>query len=222
MPPRRAGGVSKEPDVEQIDDEMRDARNKLKEKFGGGDANRVGGKGTARRKKVGGHKSATSDDKKVAVAVKRMQMTTIPGIEEVMIYKEDKEVLVFSSPKVQAAPPANTYLVMGQPETKNVEDVVSKTAPAFNPSITPDIINNLKAWAHNASPSDVQAALAAMGDPTAVNPDKTKAVESMPAAKSAEAKATDTKRKTNANATSDSGDVYSDSDEVDTFDTAQK
>jgi len=47
---------------------------------------RIGGKGTARRKKKVVHRSATTDDKKLQSTLKKLAVTTIPGIEEVSIF----------------------------------------------------------------------------------------------------------------------------------------
>ena len=44
---------------------------------------RIGGKGTARRKKKVVHRSATTDDKKLQSTLKKLSVSTIPGIEEV-------------------------------------------------------------------------------------------------------------------------------------------
>lgn len=44
---------------------------------------RIGGKGTARRKKKVVHRSATTDDKKLQSTLKKLAVSTIPGIEEV-------------------------------------------------------------------------------------------------------------------------------------------
>jgi len=45
---------------------------------------RIGGKGTARRKKKVVHRSATTDDKKLQSTLKKLAVSTIPGIEEVL------------------------------------------------------------------------------------------------------------------------------------------
>eukprot|EP01068_Selenidium_serpulae_P004934 Selendium_serpulae@DN3809_c0_g1_i1.p1 len=230
MPPRRAGAASKQAE-EPVDADMLAARNKLKEKFGGGDANRVGGKGTARRKKVGGHKSATSDDRKVAGILKRMNMTSIPGIEEVMIYKEDKQVLIFSNPKVQAQPQANTYLVMGQSETKPVDEVLSKVMQQPNlPRFTPEIIQALSEVVNKGGENlDMSALAQSMSETRAAIPDKALPAESSSSAKPAETKPEGKAApKKTAKAASDSSDVSDtsdssdDSDDVRTFETTDK
>ena len=46
---------------------------------------RIGGKGTARRKKKVVHRTATTDDKKLQSVLKKLSVNTIPGIEEVRL-----------------------------------------------------------------------------------------------------------------------------------------
>merc|ERR1740128_1210889 len=48
---------------------------------------RIGGKGTARRKKKVIHRTATTDDKKLQSSLKKLSVNTIPGIEEVNMIK---------------------------------------------------------------------------------------------------------------------------------------
>jgi nascent polypeptide-associated complex subunit beta len=79
---------------------------------------RTGGKGSVRRKKKAAHKTITNDDKRLQTTLKRLGVNLIPGIEEVNIFIEDT-VVHFNSPKVQAALPANTYVVSGPSQTKS-------------------------------------------------------------------------------------------------------
>ena len=44
---------------------------------------RIGGKGSARRKKKVVHRTATTDDKKLQSSLKKLGVNNIPGIEEV-------------------------------------------------------------------------------------------------------------------------------------------
>lgn len=50
------------------------------------------------RKKKAVHKAATTDDKRLQNTLKRLGVNVIPGIEEVMIMKDDN-VIHFSNPK---------------------------------------------------------------------------------------------------------------------------
>merc|ERR1712033_75079 len=85
---------------------------------------RLGGKGTQRRKKKVVHKTATTDDKKLQGALKKMSVNSIPGIEEVNMIKDDGTVLHFNNPKVQASISANTFAVNGHAETKQLTEML--------------------------------------------------------------------------------------------------
>ena len=61
---------------------------------------RLGGKGTARRKKKVIHRTATTDDKKLQSSLKKLSVNNIPGIEEVNMIKDDGSVIHFNNPKV--------------------------------------------------------------------------------------------------------------------------
>ncbi|KIZ02912.1 Transcription factor BTF3 [Monoraphidium neglectum] len=84
---------------------------------------RTGGKGTVRRKKKAVHKTATTDDKRLQSTLKRLGVNTIPGIEEVNIF-QGESVIHFTNPKVQASIAANTYVVSGPSQTKNVAELI--------------------------------------------------------------------------------------------------
>jgi hypothetical protein len=60
---------------------------------------RIGGKGTARRKRKTVHKSATGDDKKLQQNLKRLGVNNIPQVEEVNMFRNDGTVLHFKNPK---------------------------------------------------------------------------------------------------------------------------
>lgn len=60
----------------------------------------IGGKGTPRRKVVKkSGAAAAQDDKKLQVALKKLNVQAIPGIEEVNMFQEDGNVLHFNAPK---------------------------------------------------------------------------------------------------------------------------
>lgn len=94
---------------------------------------RTGGKGTVRRKKKAVHKTTSTDDKRLQNTLKRLGVNTIPGIEEVNIFKDDS-IIHFTSPKVQASIAANTYVVSGPSQTKS-----------WNPSDMQDLFPGLMA-----------------------------------------------------------------------------
>ncbi|XP_054162714.1 transcription factor BTF3 homolog 4-like [Oppia nitens] len=85
---------------------------------------RIGGKGTARRKKKVVHRTATTDDKKLQNSLKKLTVNPIPGIEEVNMIKDDGTVIHFNNPKVQASLAANTFAITGQAESKRIADMV--------------------------------------------------------------------------------------------------
>ena len=100
---------------------------------------RTGGKGTMRRKKKAVHKTTSTDDKRLQNTLKRLGVNTIPGIEEVNIFKDDT-VIHFTNPKVQASIAANTYVVSGPSQTKKLQDLL----PGIINQLGPDNLANLK------------------------------------------------------------------------------
>ena len=86
--------------------------------------NRIGGKGTVRRKKKVQPKRKGGDTKALQATLKRLQVNQIPGIEEVNFFLEDGSVQHFVQPKVQANVSANTYVVTGSSENKQVQDLL--------------------------------------------------------------------------------------------------
>ncbi|XP_015911141.1 transcription factor BTF3 homolog 4 isoform X1 [Parasteatoda tepidariorum] len=85
---------------------------------------RIGGKGTARRKKKVVHRTATTDDKKLQSSLKKLAVNNIPGIEEVNMIKEDGSVIHFNNPKVQASLAANTFAITGHAEPKQITEML--------------------------------------------------------------------------------------------------
>lgn len=86
---------------------------------------RTGGRGSVRRKKRVTKVAANNEDKKVQSTLKRLGVQPIPGIEEVNLFMEDGSTVVnFKNPKVQAAVAANTFVVSGPNEKKNVSDMM--------------------------------------------------------------------------------------------------
>lgn len=85
------------------------------------------------------HKTTTTDDKRLQSTLKRLGVNTIPGIEEVNIFKDDT-VIHFVNPKVQASIGANTWVVSGSPQTKRLQDLL----PGIINQLGPDNLANLK------------------------------------------------------------------------------
>eukprot|EP00931_Biecheleriopsis_adriatica_P105846 TRINITY_DN80372_c0_g1_i1.p1 TRINITY_DN80372_c0_g1~~TRINITY_DN80372_c0_g1_i1.p1 ORF type:complete len:160 (-),score=65.12 TRINITY_DN80372_c0_g1_i1:39-518(-) len=131
--------------------EVMAARAKLAERFG---AVRTGGKGTVRRTKLAKHASQGADDKQLQAQLKRLGVNSIPGIEEVNMFKEDGGVLHFSAPKVQASVAANTYVISGHGEDKRLEELL----PGIINQLGPDNLMNLKRLAEGYSAAQAAGA----------------------------------------------------------------
>jgi len=101
---------------------------------------RIGGKGTARRKKKVIHRTATTDDKKLQNSLKKLAVNPIPGIEEVNMIKEDGTVIHFNNPKVQASLSASTFAITGHGEIKKLTDMV----PGILTQLRADNLSSLK------------------------------------------------------------------------------
>ena len=128
------------------DAEMLEARQRMiAKRFGGASQSRTGGKGSVRRKKKAVHKTATSDDKKLGSTLKKLGVTNIPAIEEVNLFTNDGKVVHFSNPKVQASIAANTYVVSGPNETKQLTDML----PGIINQLGQDNLEHIKAIADN-------------------------------------------------------------------------
>merc|ERR1711869_98941 len=114
-----------------------EARAKLAAKMAN---SQTGGKGSARRKTRKVHKATGQDDKRLANTLKRIGMNSVPGIEEVNMFKADGDVLHFSNPKVQANIAANAYVISGNAENKKLTDML----PGIITQLGPDNLTQLK------------------------------------------------------------------------------
>eukprot|EP00761_Pharyngomonas_kirbyi_P011220 gb/GECH01011245.1/.p1 GENE.gb/GECH01011245.1/~~gb/GECH01011245.1/.p1 ORF type:complete len:155 (+),score=50.34 gb/GECH01011245.1/:1-465(+) len=94
---------------------------------------RTGGKGSMRRvaKKRATAKGPSPDDRKIQTALKKLGLNPIPGIEEVNMFMNDSSIMQFKHPKVQTAFQANTHVVSGKPQHKDLKEVL------------PDVMNQL-------------------------------------------------------------------------------
>lgn len=117
--------------------EMAAARAKLAGRFA---AVRTGGAGSTRRKRVAHHAVNQVDDKKLQGHLKRLGMSSIPGIDEVNMFKADNKVLHFPNPKMQAAIQANTFSISGPCQEKNLEELL----PGILSQLGPEAIMGLK------------------------------------------------------------------------------
>lgn len=84
---------------------------------------RTGGKGSVRRKSKKARTALPVDDKRLQSTLKKLQLSQLPGIEEVNIIRDNNTFISFASPKVQAHISANTYVVSGTTETKPLSEL---------------------------------------------------------------------------------------------------
>jgi nascent polypeptide-associated complex subunit beta len=110
---------------------------------------RIGGKGSARRKKKVLHKTTVGDDKKLQTSLKKLGLNPIPSIEEVNMIKSDGSVIHFNNPKVQASLSANTFAVTGHAETKPITEML----PSILSQLGPESLDNLRWLASTLSKS---------------------------------------------------------------------
>jgi len=109
-------------------------------------SNRIGGKGTMRRKIVRKTKPSTAqDDKKLQGALKKLNVQPIPGVEEVNMFREDGNVLHFTAPKVHAAISANTFAIYGTGQVKELTELV----PGILNQLGPDSLASLRKLAES-------------------------------------------------------------------------
>lgn len=114
---------------------------------------RIGGKGSARRKKKVVHRSSATDDKKLQNSLKKLTVNNISGIEEVNMIKEDGSVIHFNNPKVQASLNANTFAVSGHAESKQITEML----PGILNHLGAEGFNQLKRLASTVTTSNASA-----------------------------------------------------------------
>jgi len=107
---------------------------------------RIGGKGTPRRKVVKKpHKNSGGDDKKLQTQLKKLNVQPIQAIEEVNMFKADGNVIHFAAPKVHAAVPSNTFAIYGTGEDKELTELV----PGILNQLGPDSLASLRKLAES-------------------------------------------------------------------------
>ncbi|KAM9392316.1 transcription factor BTF3 homolog 4-like isoform 2-T2 [Pholidichthys leucotaenia] len=106
---------------------------------------RIGGKGTARRKKKVVHRTATADDKKLQFSLKKLGVNNISGIEEVNMFTNQGTVIHFNNPKVQASLAANTFTITGHAENKQLTEML----PGILNQLGADSLTSLRRLAEN-------------------------------------------------------------------------
>ncbi|KAG8703859.1 Nascent polypeptide-associated complex subunit beta [Ceratobasidium sp. 395] len=121
-------------------------------------ANRIGGKGTVRRKVVprSSAKASGGDDKKLAAALKKLGVQPVAGIDEVNMFQADGNVLHFAQPKgthifspvlptVHAASGSNTTAIFGTGQVKELTELV----PGILNQLGPDSLASLRKLAES-------------------------------------------------------------------------
>ncbi|KAJ3177987.1 Nascent polypeptide-associated complex subunit beta [Gaertneriomyces sp. JEL0708] len=106
---------------------------------------RIGGKGTPRRKVKKVQKTAGTDDKKLQSQLKKLSVQPISSIEEVNMFKTDGTVIHFNQPKVHASIAANTFVIYGQGEDKDLTELV----PGILNQLGPDSLTSLRKLAES-------------------------------------------------------------------------
>jgi nascent polypeptide-associated complex subunit beta len=114
---------------------------------------RTGGKGTARRKPKKAF-VVKHDDKRLKTVLNKLNVRDIAAIEEVNLFKDDGKVIHFAAPKVQACIPANTYVVSGLAEEKELKDLL----PGIISQLGPDNLNDLRKIYASFSQDDAKGA----------------------------------------------------------------
>lgn len=102
---------------------------------------RIGGKGSARRKKKVMHHPVVKDDKQLINTLKKLGANPIPGIEEVNLFRDNNTVITIKNPKVQTALACNTFSVAGQGVEKPISEVIPSS---FANSMTPENFMQLR------------------------------------------------------------------------------
>merc|ERR1719284_1506779 len=107
--------------MDQDQEAVKEARAKLAARFG---ATQIGGKGTQRRTKKVVHHQEVNEDKKLKSTIKKFGMQQLQDIEEVNMFKDDNTVVHLKRPQTQFSVRENLLVVAGNPETKNLSDMM--------------------------------------------------------------------------------------------------
>ena len=112
---------------------------------------RVGGKGTPRRKVKKTSKSTVSDDKRLQSVLKKLPTQNIGLIDEVNFFTEGGSVIHFSFPKMQTVAGANTYIVTGNGESKEITELLPGILSQLGPESIMEIRKMAEAFAKDNS-----------------------------------------------------------------------
>jgi len=122
---------------------------------------RLGGKGTPRRKVIKTTAASSgANDQKLQGKLKGLNVQAITGVEEVNMFKDDGNVLHFTTPKVHAALPSNTMAIYGNGQNKELTELV----PNILSQLGPDSLASLRKLAAQYQSQTAAAQAAAGGD----------------------------------------------------------
>merc|ERR1712130_137066 len=85
-----------------------------------------GGKNKMRRKKFRAKKSTNEFEKRLQANLKKLSCNTIPGIEEVNLFKSDGTVIHFVTPKVDAEVSSDILPQIGSDHLNQLKDYAEK------------------------------------------------------------------------------------------------
>ena len=128
-----------------------EARKKLAEKFGGS-STRLGGKGTMKRKHKVVHKSGGQDDKKTKDLIKKLGAQPLPEISEINLFTDDNKVVQFKNAEVFGSLQNQTFIVSGNPETKNLRDCFADVLTQLSPAQLEKFKNEIQSTATSTQP----------------------------------------------------------------------
>jgi len=105
----------------ETDPKILAARAKLQAKVGNA---RTGGKGSARRKKVTKHHDASVDEKKLNAGIRKCGWQSVPGIDQVNMFRTDGKIVHFDNPKFEVSQNLSGYMVSGKAEEKTLHELL--------------------------------------------------------------------------------------------------
>eukprot|EP01083_Nonionella_stella_P002274 6544_1 len=117
-------------------------KQKLEQKFG--KPRKVGA--VRRQQHKTSRRSVKQDDKRLQSSLRKLNVNTIPAIEEVNLFREDGKIIHFDNPTVQASIAANTYAVSGDSSVKEITDLL----PGILSQLGPENLEQLKEIAAEA------------------------------------------------------------------------
>ncbi|OMJ10718.1 Nascent polypeptide-associated complex subunit beta, partial [Smittium culicis] len=96
---------------------------------------------------------AGSDDKKLAATLKKMNAQPLSGIEEVNMFRSDGKVINFSNPRVSATTGANSFIINGDGQVKEIADLF----PGILSQLGPDSLAGLRRLAEEFQAKNPEA-----------------------------------------------------------------